>query len=178
MTGCTEDGFHGVSIEPSGPNLGAKRESSLLDRPRSTVRTRFAHRLISVCGTHDPSAQGDRPTRHAARIARAIDALAMLHGDGTERRQHGGLMEHPLREIGMHSGLRADVIAEPLGLLVRIGMTTDELRKTNLPGTPFAWHEPDHGTLCVRCHHRRRRHVVLLGRCHAYTPIRRTSPNT
>ena len=67
------------------------------------VRPRLAHRLVGVGGAEQPGRRRDRVPGSAARVARAVQALAVLHRDRAERRQRVGLLQHPLGEVRVHA---------------------------------------------------------------------------
>jgi len=83
---------------------------------------RLAHRLVGVGGCDDPRGPRDRVGREAARVAGAVEALALLDGDAAERGERLGLVEHALGHVGMHAH------ALPLAGAERAGLVPDRVR--------------------------------------------------
>ena len=85
VAGGAEHGLDRVAVEAAGPDLGAQL-ARRPPRPSAPAGgARLAHRLVGVGGAEDPRRAGDRRAGEPARVARAVEALAVLHGDRAER---------------------------------------------------------------------------------------------
>ena len=61
--------------------------------------SRLAHPLVRVGRGEDPRRPRDARSRQSARISGAVQTLPVLDCDRAQRRQRGGLLQHPLGEI-------------------------------------------------------------------------------
>ena len=111
----------------AGLDLGAQLGRRLAGRQRRPVGARLAHGLVGVGGAEDPGRARDGGARQAARVARAVQALAVLHGDRAQRRQGLGLVQHALGDVGVH--------AHPLPFAgaQRAGLVPDRVRDPQPP---------------------------------------------
>ena len=88
MASGAENRLDDVGVEATRPDIGAELGGSLVRRALGPVRARLAHRLVGVGGGEDAGRAGDRGAGEPARIARAVEALAVLYRDRTQRREH------------------------------------------------------------------------------------------
>ena len=91
------------------------------------VRARLAHRLVGVGRAEDARGLGDRRARQAARVAGAVEALAVLDGDRRERRERLRLAQHPLGQV------RLQPDALPLAGAQRAALVPDRVRDPKPP---------------------------------------------
>jgi hypothetical protein len=66
------------------------------------VETNQEDRLVGIGDREDPAVPRDGGAREPARIARAVEPLAVLHDDRAERRQRGRLLQDALGDVRLH----------------------------------------------------------------------------
>src|SRR6266849_7510485 len=81
-------------VETAGVDARAQLCGGLVRIELGPIAARLAHRLVGVGRAEDSREAGDRVAREPARVPRAVQALALLHRDRAERRQHLGAVEH------------------------------------------------------------------------------------
>ena len=121
MAGGAEHGLDRLRVEPARLHVGAQLARGLLGRARWAVGARLAHRLVGVGGGEDPRRARDRRAGEPARIAGAVEPLAVGDRDRGERRERVGLVEHPFGQV------RVDAHALPLAGAERAGLVPDRV---------------------------------------------------
>ena len=97
------------------------------------MRPGLAHGLVGVGGAEDPGERRDGVAGQAPRVARAVEALPVLHDDPGQRGQGLGLLQHPLGEV------RVQAHPLPLAGAERAGLVPDRVRHAQ---PPELVHEP------------------------------------
>ena len=87
VAGGAENRLDRICIKAAGLDVGVELGGRLGGGALGAVGTRLAHRLVGVGGGEDSSRARDRGAGEAARVARAVEALPVLHGDRAERRE-------------------------------------------------------------------------------------------
>ena len=132
VSGGAEHGLDGFGVVAARLDVGTQLGGGLLGGALRAVGTGLAHRLVGVRGGKDARLAGDPGTGEPARVAGAVEALPVLHGDPGHRRQRLGLAQHAIGQIG----LKADAL--PLACAERSGLVQDGVRD---PEPPEAMHE-------------------------------------
>ena len=101
VAGRAEHRLDRVAVEPSRLHLGAQLRRRASGGERGPVWPWLAHRLVGVGGTEHSGRAGDRAAGKPARVARAVEPLAVLHRDRAERRQRLRLLQHALGQVGV-----------------------------------------------------------------------------
>ena len=119
----------------SRPDFASARSAAAASSAESlrAVRARLAHRLVRVRRAEDPRRPRDRVAGQPARIAGAVEALAVLHRDGAERRERIRPVQHALGQI------RVRAHALPFAGSERAALVPDRVRHAE---PPEVVHEP------------------------------------
>ena len=144
MAGDAENGGGGLRVEATGLDVGEQLCRRLFGRVRRAVGTRFAHRLVGAGRTEDARRAGDRVARQSARVARAVQALLMLDGDCTERRQRFRSVQHALGQV------RVCAHALPLTCPERAALVPDRIRHSEPSEVVHEARAPKRAHLFVR----------------------------
>ena len=122
MAGRSQHRLDRVGVQPSGSDLRPQLGRGRVRRQRRPVRTRLAHRLIRVGCTEDPPSGRDRRAGEPGRVAGAVEPLAQLHDDLSQRRERFRLPQHALGQV------RVQPHPLPLARSERPGLVPDRVR--------------------------------------------------
>jgi hypothetical protein len=103
VAGRREDGLDGLRVEATRLRVRAQLGRGVVARSCRPVWPGLAHRLVGIRRAEDPRGPRDRAARQRARVAGAVEPLAVLDRDRAERGEGFGLLEHPLGEVGVES---------------------------------------------------------------------------